>query len=172
MKQPQKKYIYIDIGSLNNKAIQTYNFILGAEAPSRAKQITKFNDILVSTVRPNLNNVAMVKSNYEDILSSTGFCVLRTNKTSFSSYYLFEVVKHKGFVQSLVNVAKGASYPAVSNNDILDLKISMPPIELQNKFASIVQKIEQIKEQETKKLQHLETLHNSLMDKAFKGEIK
>ena len=49
--------------------------------------------------------------------------------------------------------------------------IYLPPIELQNKFASIVEKIEAIKEKETQKLNHLETLHVSLMDKAFKGEI-
>ncbi len=172
LKQPQKTYIYIDIGSLNNKYIENYNYILGEDAPSRAKQITFFNDILVSTVRPNLNNVAMVKSTYETILSSTGFCILRTNEQIFNPYYLFEVVKHQGFIQSLINVAKGASYPAVSNNDILDLKITVPPIELQNKFASIVEKIETIKEKENQKLKQLEDLHNSSMQRAFKGEIE
>lgn len=172
LKQPQKEYIYIDIGSLNDKAIKKYNYILGEEAPSRAKQITSFNDIVISTVRPNLNNVAMVKTQYHSVLSSTGFCILRTNNRYFNQYYLFEVVKHKGFIQSLVNVAKGASYPAVSNNDILDLKISIPPIDLQNKFASIVEQINTIKLKETQKLEHLETLHKSLMNKAFKGEIQ
>jgi type I restriction enzyme, S subunit len=172
LKQPQKKYIYIDIGSINDKYIKHYNCILGENAPSRAKQITIYNDILVSTVRPNLNAVAIVKSKYESILSSTGFCVLRTNNKNITPYYLFEIVKHKDFIQSLMNVAKGASYPAVSNNDILNLKISIPPLELQNKFASIVEKIEIIKEKENQKLKQLEDLHNSLMQKAFKGEIE
>lgn len=172
LKEPQKKYIYIDIGSINDKYIKHYNCILGENAPSRAKQITIYNDILVSTVRPNLNAVAIVKSKYESILSSTGFCVLRTNNKNITPYYLFEIVKHKDFIQSLMNVAKGASYPAVSNNDILNLKISIPPLEQQNKFASIVEKIEIIKEKENQKLKQLEDLHNSLMQKAFKGEIE
>ncbi|MGJ0455509.1 restriction endonuclease subunit S [Aliarcobacter cryaerophilus] len=172
LKQPQKKYIYIDIGSINDKYIKHYNCILGENAPSRAKQITIYNDVLVSTVRPNLNAVAIVKSKYESILSSTGFCVLRTNNKNITPYYLFEIVKHKDFIQSLMNVAKGASYPAVSNNDILNLKISIPPLELQNKFASIVERIEIIKEKENQKLKQLEDLHNSLMQKAFKGEIE
>jgi|UniRef100_UPI0040475296 type I restriction enzyme, S subunit len=172
LKQPQKKYIYIDIGSINEKFIKHYNYILGVNAPSRAKQITTYNDILVSTVRPNLNAVAIVKSKYESILSSTGFCVLRTNNKVIIPYYLFEIVKHKDFIQNLMNVAKGASYPAVSNNDILNLKISIPPIKLQNKFASIVEKIETIKEKENQKLKQLEDLHNSMMNKAFKGEIE
>ena len=172
LKEPQKKYIYIDIGSINDKYIKHYNCILGENAPSRAKQITIYNDILVSTVRPNLNAVAIVKSKYESNLSSTGFCVLRTNNKNITPYYLFEIVKHKDFIQSLMNVAKGASYPAVSNNDILNLKISIPPLEQQNKFASIVEKIEIIKEKENQKLKQLEDLHNSLMQKAFKGEIE
>lgn len=60
----------------------------------------------------------------------------------------------------------------MNTQSIKNFKIINPPVEQQNKFASIVEKVQQIKEQGNKKLEHLETLHNSLMDKAFKGEIE
>lgn len=168
---PEKQYLYIDIGSLENKVIKEYNYILGENAPSRARQLTICDDILVSTVRPNLNNVAMVKTDYPNTIASTGFCLLRTEKSKLNSYYLFEVVKHKSFIQSLMNVAKGASYPAVSNNDIFDLQIAVPHISLQNQFAQIVEQVEILKQKEQQKLEKLQTLYDALMKRAFDGEI-
>jgi len=52
-----------------------------------------------------------------------------------------------------------------------DITKVIQEIELQNKFASIIEKIETIKDKENNKLKSLEYLHNSLMQKAFKGEI-
>ena len=67
---------------------------------------------------------------------------------------------------------QGAGVPTLNRNLVHKERTYKITIALQNKFAQIVEKIEKIKEQETKKLQHLETLHKSLMDKAFKGEIQ
>lgn len=78
--------------------------------------------------------------------------------------YLLDFFKLERFCQ-------GAGVPTLNRNLIHCEMIYKIPLYLQNKFASIVEKIEAIKEKETQKLNHLETLHVSLMDKAFKGEI-
>lgn len=75
------------------------------------------------------------------------------------------------YQQILQRAKKAVNQASINQQDVKSFNIYLPPIKLQNKFASIVEKIEIIKEQENKKLEHLETLHNSLMDKAFKGEI-
>ncbi|WP_279059863.1 hypothetical protein [Bilophila wadsworthia] len=68
---------YIDIASVDNKSktISSFKTIdIKKDAPSRAKQLIKKNDILVSTVRPNLNAVAinnLIPSNIQ--VCSTGF---------------------------------------------------------------------------------------------------
>ena len=46
-----------------------------------------------------------------------------------------------------------------------------PPIELQNKFASIVKEVESMKEQQKQSKEQIDNLFNVLMQKAFKGEI-
>jgi len=71
-----------------------------------------------------------------------------------------------------LNSRAGVRQQNLSLSKIKCFNTILPPITLQNKFAKIVEKIETIKTKETKKLNHLETLHKSLMDKAFKGEIK
>ena len=52
-----------------------------------------------------------------------------------------------------------------------NLEIILPPIELQNKFAEEVKKVEKIKETQKESEQEIDNLLNSLMKKAFKGEL-
>ncbi len=63
------------------------------EAPSRARQVVAHRDVLVSTVRPNLNGVALVPASLGTAIAVDGFCVLRPNPTRLDSSYLFHWVK-------------------------------------------------------------------------------
>ncbi len=49
--------------------------------------------------------------------------------------------------------------------------IPLPPLPLQQTFASIVEHVEKLKETQKKSLQEIETLFNALMQKAFNGEL-
>ena len=139
---------YIDISSINNKeniisSYKKYDNI--REAPSRAKKILNENDILISTVRPALKNIAIFnKKNSGLTIGSTGFCVLRP-KDTIDSKYIFEIIKSNNFTETLIKKQIGANYPAVSDRDIKSIKIPVPPIELQNKFAERIEKIEKLK---------------------------
>ena len=132
-----EKIIYIDISSVDNlsKEITTFQEIYGTEAPSRAKQLLKKNDVIVSTVRPNLNAVAL---NYLEstclVVASTGYCVLRC-KSMTDARYIYYFCQSERFVSTLVKVAKGASYPAVSNNDVKNVEIPLPPLDEQKRIA-------------------------------------
>ena len=132
--------IYIDISSINseNKKIMEYNTITSKDAPSRARQKIRYGDILVSTVRPNLNAVAIVDNKAENLIASTGFCVLRPNNKRIDGGYLFEFVKAQSFILSMTSQARGASYPAVSNKIVMDECIPLPPLERQKKIADIL----------------------------------
>lgn len=80
-REPEKSFRYVDISGVDNKAkrIIEARTLLGKDAPSRARQIIRSGDILVSTTRPNLNAVAIVPSDLDDQICSTGFCLLRPN---------------------------------------------------------------------------------------------
>ena len=160
---------YIDISSISNTKKEIINFqkLNSSKAPSRAKQVLEFNDILVSTVRPNLNAVA-INNIITDrkIIGSTGYCVLSCSN-SINYKFLFEITKSCYFVNELVALAKGASYPAVSISNVKNVRIPLPPIELQNKFATIVTNIEEQKSIVKKALAESQDLFNSLMSKYF-----
>lgn len=167
---PNKTYDYIDISSIDNviKKIVNINKIVGNNAPSRARQLVKTDDILVSTVRPNLNAVAVVSNHFINPIASTGFCVLRTNKNSVKTEYLFEICKMPFFIAYLTRVAKGASYPAVTDSDVKNIRIPVPSLSEQQKFANIVQKVEKLKEKQHESEKELNNLFNSLMQKSFR----
>jgi len=65
--EPAKPFTYLDISSIDNailKIVEPKQY-LGADAPSRARQMVKAHDVLFSTVRTYLQNIAMVPDIYD-----------------------------------------------------------------------------------------------------------
>lgn len=158
---------YIDISSIDNIKNEIIGFTeykIGDE-PSRAQQCLVKGDILISTVRPNLKNIAVNDYNDENIIGSSGFCVLRPNKCELE--YLLAVVKSEKFTNDMVAKTTGANYPAIHSTDILNYEIAVPPIELQNQFANIVKQINKQKFEIQKSLEETQKLQDSLMNKYF-----
>ncbi|MBP2173219.1 restriction endonuclease subunit S [Methanococcus voltae] len=164
---------YIDISSIDNKSKKIVNVkkIKGEDAPIRARQKVLKDDILVAIVRPNLNSVALVSKEYNNMVVSTGFCVLRPNKDIINEKYLFEISKSDYFISNLVSKCKGANYPAVNKPDVLGLEIPVPPLDFQNKFAEIVQKLEEIKEKQIKSKEEMNELFDCCLYNTFMSEL-
>lgn len=135
-----QKFTYIDIGSVSNetKSIISENMIIGIDAPSRAKQEIEMNDVLVSTVRPNLNAVAKVDHSYINPVASTGFCVLRCDTRKILPQVIFSTVKSNKFIEAMVKSATGASYPAVTDKVVKSYKLPKIAMNEQIRFAEFI----------------------------------
>jgi type I restriction enzyme S subunit len=144
---PTKSFTYIDVSSVsqNTKTIVGPREICGADAPSRARQLVKADDVLVSTVRPNLNGVALVPMQLHGATASTGFCVLRSDPRKLCSRYLFHWVKHPSFFREMERRATGASYPAVSDRIVKESRIPLPSLSEQQRIASILDKADVVR---------------------------
>ncbi len=169
-------FTYIDISSIDNKLFKIVEpkQLIGSEAPSRAKKEVFQGDIIYSTTRPNLKNIAIVSENYNNPIASTGFCVLRTNEKTINYYLFYFLITEKLFEQIEPNI-RGAQYPATSDNDLKNCNIPNTPYETQQKVVSyldeISNKMEKIKQIQKEKMQSLKALKASILDKAFKGEL-
>lgn len=143
-KHPTQEFQYVDISGIDNvsKKINRFRLILGAEAPSRARKRIRTSDVLVSSVRPNLNAVAIVPDHLDGGIASTGFCVLRANRKILDPTYLFLQVCSTYFINTMISKARGANYPAVSDKDVRDTLIPLPPLHIQNCFADIVKEMQ------------------------------
>ena len=103
------------------------------------------------------------------MVGSSGFCVLRVNETC-NAKYLFYCVLGDDFTNAMVDLTTGAAYPAIKDSDVLAYSIAVPPIELQNDFATFVQKIDSAKSIIKTQLVDLQELLDSKMDEYFGGE--
>ena len=142
---PDESFTYVDVASVDNnvKAIFSARSLLGLEAPSRARKVIRQGDILVSTIRPNLNAVALVPADLDGQIASTGFCVLRPTDHVLSEY-LFYFVQSQSFVSSLCTLVAGAMYPAVSDSQVLDQRIPFPELVEQRRIVDLLSRAEGI----------------------------
>jgi type I restriction enzyme, S subunit len=138
--QPTRKIRYIDISGIDNQSNQiaaTKSYKL-SEAPSRARQIVKAGDVVFSTVRPYLRNIANVSEALDGEIASTGFAVLRPAE-GIDPGFLFYKVTSQEFVDEISGKQYGASYPAVKDSQVRSISLSIPPLNEQHR---IVEKIE------------------------------
>jgi type I restriction enzyme S subunit len=171
---PQKEISYLDIGSINNELglIERPKTLLGIDAPSRARQIVLAGDTIYSTVRPYLQAIAMVPTNLMNPIASTGFCVLRPYE-GINNKFLFYFVRSDQFLQEIVPLQRGVSYPAVRSKDVLSIGISLPPSNEQNRiidkleelFSELDAGVKELKNAQVKLSQY----RQSLLKTAFEG---
>lgn len=147
-------FTYVDLSSVSagSKSIVEPRKLAFGEAPSRARQRVNAHDVLVSTVRPNLNGVAMVPVELEGSIASTGFCVLRSKQDELHPQYLFHWVRSDLFVKTMTRLATGASYPAVSDSIVKSSSIPLPPLPEQRRIADILDRADNLRNQRRRAL--------------------
>lgn len=140
-------FTYVDISAVDRemRAIINPQVIPANQAPSRARQETAENDVIVSTVRPNLNTVAVVTDKHAGAIASTGFCVLRAVPGKLDARYLFHWISSEATVKQLVGLATGATYPAVSDKTIKSLPFAPPPLFEQQRIAAMLDKADGVR---------------------------
>ena len=143
--EPEKGFKYIDISNVDTATgkinVQT---LRGYEAPSRARKLVEKNDIIISTVRPNRNAVAIIPKELDNQICSTGFSILKARK--INPFYLFGFLKSRYAISQLTRMTMASMYPAVSEDDIGTILVPVPPSDYQEKIQLAL--IEFIKDRE------------------------
>ena len=163
---------YIDISSVDNesKAIVAHQEIEGTEAPSRARQLLEVGDVLVSTVRPNLNAVAYVETAYKHTLvGSTGYCVLRTKK-GVDNRFVFYFCQSPYFIEDMTAQATGASYPAVTASIVRNATVPDYSFEKQKEIAQCLDSVTTLLVLRKQQLAKLDELVKARFIELFENE--
>lgn len=158
--KPDTVIDYIDISSVDNetKKVTGYQTMTFSESPSRARKAVKRGSILVSTVRPNLNAVAILENDTPNLsVASTGFCILDC-KEDTDERFVFNYCKSKVFIDDMVSQATGASYPAVSDKIVRSALIPAYSYEKQRHIGIILDKVSDVIEKRRAELQALDKL--------------
>ena len=136
--EPDTEFRYIDVSSVSSEQhhITAYEQLMGYDAPTRARNIVFEGDTIFATVRPYLRNIALVPIELNDSICSTGYCVLRADRTMLESRFLFCSCISAGFVAGVEAHQQGVSYPAVSDRVVRRQVIPLPPLHEQRAIAA------------------------------------
>jgi type I restriction enzyme M protein len=129
---------YIDIDSVDNTALRITNPkpTPASDAPSRARKLVKGGDVLFSTVRPYLKNIAVVPPSLDGEIASTGFGVIRADEQRALPKFLFAAVSDQRFVDAANALTSGASYPAITESQLFEIEIPLPPMSEQRRLVA------------------------------------
>lgn len=169
-----EKFKYIDISSIDRerKVIVTGAEFYRSEAPGRAQQVVEIGDVLVSTVRPNLNAIAIIEGK-ENLcrIASTGFSVLRAGECVLSRY-VYYFVQLDVFINSLVVASEKAAYPSVTDKIVKSVPIPVPPLAEQKRIVAKIDaafaKIDKLKANAERNLANAKELFQSALDEAMR----
>lgn len=120
------EFYYYDISSVENGnvAIQK-DLIKFLDAPSRARRVFHENDILMSTVRPNLKGFAFIDFEVNDAICSTGFAVITAEEVATNKLIYYNLFS-KGIETQIEKLIVGSNYPAINASEVGNLKIYYP----------------------------------------------
>ncbi len=171
--RPDEMFRYIDIAGVDGEKgiITTAKTLAGRDAPSRARQVVRWRDTLISTVRPYLRATALVPRELDDEIASTGFCVLRP-KIQNGYAWQYQLTRQQWFTEQLNARARGASYPAVTDADIFQLCVPVPTdLALLERFDNEFETISETLAKASNVSLKVDELFNLLLQKAFSGQL-
>ena len=126
------------------------------------------NYILYGKLRPYLNKVA--NPDFEGVCS-TDIIPIRPILKNTVKEFIISLLRGSWFVSFADERCSGANLPRISPKEVEKYQTINPPLKLQNQFAERVQAIEAQKTQAQASLAQAEDLFNSLLQRAFKGEL-
>lgn len=107
-------------------------------APSRARRVLRKHDVLVATVRPNLQSHFLYDGMPERAVCSTGFAVLRCRKEKAAPGFVYAHFFARPISGQIERILAGSNYPAINRGEVGQLEISCPEVEEQHAIATVL----------------------------------
>ncbi|WP_353852889.1 restriction endonuclease subunit S [Dehalobacter restrictus] len=131
---------YIDIDAIDNKlhSVSAPKVTQTSQAPSRAAKGVRSGDILFSTVRPYLENIAFVTEDLDDCIASTGFYVCRPRPKIIFPRYLYYFLISSHAINGINSYMRGDNSPSIRKDEMDSFLVPIPPISEQERIAKLL----------------------------------
>jgi len=162
---PEKKFFYLDIDSVENGSgkIRGAKSTIGKEAPSRARRIIHYNDVIMSMVRPYLKAFAIIPREFDNQICSTGFAVISCDEKKVLPHYLLYALFTKSVMEQCNKMMVGGQYPALNQSQVLKIRILCPPLPEQKKIAEVLGTADKAIEKVNEAIEKTQRLKKGLM---------
>lgn len=140
-----------------------------SESGSKKGRIVDENAVLVACIAGSVQSIGRVSLANRKIAFNQQINAIQPNEEIVHPLFLCYLIKNcRVYIQ---DKATNGMKRMLSKSNFEKIEMINPPIELQNKFSSLIEEIETQKEQAKQALQKSEELFGSLLQKAFRGEL-
>lgn len=120
--------------------------------------------IIYSKIRPNLNKVAL--PDFEGLCSADAYPIL-PNPKNCNRIFLALAMRSDYFLDYILQFSARTNLPKVNRKEIAGFSMPLPPLSLQNDFATFVERVDQQKQTVQQSLEKLELIKKALMQEYF-----
>lgn len=160
---------HIGIGNIEKDSGQILSYETVREANIKSgKYLFGPNHIIYSKIRPNLNKVAT--PNFEGVCSADAYPILVKEDITTKSFFTY-LLRSEYFLNYINSVSSRTNIPKVNKKQLEGFKGIYPPFYLQREFSEKVDIIDSNLKMMRDSLEDIEGLYNSLLHKAFNGEL-
>ncbi len=170
--QPFFKFNYISLEDVDHGFLRDYSEQIFSESPSRARRKLRYGDILVSTVRPNLQSHLLFTGTHGDWVCSTGFCVIRCREGVTHPGYIFFHFFGSYINKQIEALIAGSNYPAINSRDVRLLQIPFPSYREQTAIATILSDMDAEITALKQKLSKARQIKQGMMQELLTGRIR
>ena len=170
-------------GNIVLRLVELQDGFIDYSSPNRIKlteaeekrYLLQDGDFLFARVNGNPDNVgrcAAYKDIGESVYHNDHIIRVRLDNNIVNNDFVSNILNSPyGKLQMKDKLKTSAGQYTINQNGISEIKITVPPIELQNQFSDFVMQIDKVKEEMNESLKELENNFNSLMQRAFNGEL-
>jgi type I restriction enzyme S subunit len=134
-----------------------------------SKSIIRERDILI--VRTGYPGTACIVPKELDGANCIDLIIVRPDENIIRSEYLCNFINYERVLKKILSSQTGSAQKHFNIGVAKKLMIPIPPIEIQNRFISIVKNIETMRRNQMQSKQQIVDCFNVLMQKAFTGEF-
>jgi type I restriction enzyme, S subunit len=167
----------VRIGEVNRGGVTRENacFLPVTHEAALARFIVRPGDMLMSltgtTGKDDYANVILLDGSFDRYFVNQRVALIEPKPNVLDRHYLLHVFRNPKVKARLTSKSRGIRQANISNGDVLELELPVPPISLQREFARRVTAVEKLKTVQRASLAELDALFASLQHRAFRGEL-
>ena len=158
------------IGNINAGYFKPVNLVYWQEDEDLERYAMYPGDLVMSLTgtvgKDDYGNVCILGDDYEMYYLNQRNAKLEI-KEGIDKFYIAQLLKFEQIKKKLTGISRGVRQANISNKDILNLVVPVPPMELQNQFADFVNQVDKSKVAVQKALEETQVLFDSLMQQYF-----
>jgi type I restriction enzyme S subunit len=128
------------------------------------------DDVLISLVG-TFGKVSIVPKDAELGIINPRLIRIRFNQNKLKSQFFVAMFRNQAFLRKMGVMSHGGTMGVLNGTQLKEIEIIIPPLPLQEKFAAIVQKFERVRRQQGEATRQAEHLFQTLLHRAFRGEL-